>query len=371
MNTSFRKYLIGALVLVVALGIAAGYKLVQLNKVPEEKEVVGYPVATVLAEQRSISAGIDYVGTVEAWEEVDLAPKISGRIINIFGREGDVLKKGQLAVSLEGDELKGRANTLEKKVQAAKSNADYWASQVELYNNLYKEGVISEQDFRKVVLNRDNAINGYEEARAALTEARIAQENSTIAAPITGTIISTYSYPGDLAVSGKPVLTMADTSKLKVLVKVVEEDLMKLKKGGSVLLDPGDGKPQYEAKISEIYPAVDRNLRTGTLEIALPREMLKDYSLKPGMSINVRFILGESRETIAIPQNTVLTDEDEANYVFVVEEGKAVKRFVKLGFSNGEFVEVTDGLKKGDRIISTGLVELYDGRSVYLGGEKG
>ncbi|ADG82650.1 efflux RND transporter periplasmic adaptor subunit [Thermincola potens] len=365
MKTSIKKYLAASIIILVLLGIFTGFRIKQLKKVPEVQTDVGYPVETITAKTGAISEGISYVGTVEPGMEVDLAPKISARILSVSGREGEIIKAGQLAVALDNEDLQGRINSLSQKVETTKISLDYWNSQVQRYETLFKEGAISEQNFRQIIFSRDTAQSSYEEAKAALEEARISLANSTIYSPMTGTIIAVYSYPGDMAVPGKPILTIADTRKLKVTVKVVEEDLIKLKRGMKVNLSPVNSTKYYTATITEIFPTLDKTIRTGSVEIAVPPDMIKDYNLKLGMSINVFFIFGEKKDAVLVPKQAVVT-EGSNTYLYVVNNGKAAKRKVTTGISNDKFIEIISGLKSGEKIITSGLSEIYDGRLLYL-----
>lgn len=370
MKRNFKKYFVVSLVIVVLLGIFAGIRIKQLKNVPTVEAGAGFPVETVTARRGSVSTGLSYVGTVDPWQEIDLAPRISARILSAAGKEGDTLEVGQTAVTLDNGDLKGKINTLAKRVQTAKVNLDYWDSQVRRYQTLVNEGAIAEQDFQKIIFSRDTAQSGYEEAQAALQEARISLDNSIIRSPMTGTVITVHSQPGDMAVPGKPILTVADISRLKVTVKVVEEDLIKIKKGTPVTLSPGGSAKQYPAQVMEILPALDKTVRTGSVEIAVPEKLMKDYSFKPGMSINVSFVLGQRHNAVIVPKQTIKT-EGNNTYLFVVRDGKAARKTVTTGISNDNFVEIRSGLDDGEEVISSGLTEIYDGRPLYLTGEKG
>lgn len=365
MKTNIKKYLTVSICILIIMGIFTGYKLKQLKKVPEVQTDAGYPVEITTAEKGAISEGMSYVGTVDPWIEVDLAPKISARILSISGREGDQVKTGQLAVALDNGDLEGRINSLSQKVRTAEINFDYWNSEARRYQTLFKKGAISQQNFQQVIFSRDTAQSGYEEAKAALEEARISLANSTISSPMTGTVITVHSYPGDMAVPGKPILTVADTGKLKVTVKVVEEDLIKLKRGMKVNLSPVNSTKNYAAMITEIFPALDRTVRTGAVEIAVPAGMIKDYNLRLGMSINVFFILGEKKDVVIVPKQSVET-EGTYSCLYVVSNGKAVKKKVTTGMSNDKYIEITGGLNPGEKIVTSGLTEIYDGRVLYV-----
>ncbi|MBU7007007.1 efflux RND transporter periplasmic adaptor subunit [Phosphitispora fastidiosa] len=371
MTKSQKKYLLVCVVLVIALGMLAGWRIKKLQDVPAAQAGSGFPVETVKVGRDVVSAGLTYVGTVEPLQEVDLSAKISARILSLAGKEGDILNAGQTVVTLDSGDLQGKINTLGKKVQAAGINRDYWEKQIELYRPLLEEGAISEHDFQKTVFSRDTAASGYEEAEAALDEARINLNYSILKTPMTGTVTKVHSFPGDMAVPGKPVITLADVSRLKISVKVVQDDVAKLKKGGTVMLSAGEEGREFPAEITEIFPSLDPNLRTGTVEISVPQEIMQEYSLKPGMSVNVFFVLGQREDVPVVPKQTVQQDNQNNYFVYVVKEGVARKQIVETGLSSDRLIEIKGGLNEGDRVVSSGLVEVYDGRPLYLKGEEG
>jgi RND family efflux transporter MFP subunit len=145
----------------------------------------------------------------------------------------------------------------------------------------------------------------------------------------------------------------------------------KLKKGGTVMLSFGEGGREFPAEITEIFPSLDPNLRTGTVEIGVPQEIMQEYSLKPGMSVKVFFVLGQRQDVPVIPKQTVQQDNQNNYFVYVVKEGVARKQIVETGLSSGKLIEIKGGLNEGDRVVSSGLVEVYDGRPLYLKGEEG
>ena len=365
MTKNMKKHLTVSVVIFILLCIFAGYRIIQLNDVPEVQASEGYPVETITAVTGDVSEGMWYVGTVDPWTKVDLAPKISARILNVSGKEGESIEMGQTAVTLDSGDMQGRINSLSKKVQTAKINLDYWNPQIEHYETLFEEGAISEQDLQQIIFKRDTAQSGYEEAQAALQEAHLSLENATIISPMTGVITAVHSNPGDMAVPGKPILTIADMEKLKVIVKVVEEGLIKLKQGIRVSLTTGSDEKKYSAAITSIFPTLDMTARMGLVEIAVPTVMMEENNLKAGMSINVLFVLEEKKDVIIVPKHTVKTEGDDT-YVYIVDNGKSVQRKVKTGISSDRDIEIISGLNPGDENVTSGLTEIYDGRPLYI-----
>jgi len=365
--TKIKKYYIVGIVLLILLSVFSVFKLEQIKSIPQPKKSAGFPVETVIASNKNLSQGLSYIGTIESYEDVKLAAKISSRIIDISGEEGSTIKSGDLLITLDNEDINGKISTMEIKVKEAKINLDYWNSQAEIYEALFDEGVISQQEFRKIIFNRDTAANAYKQAKSSLQEAKISLENSTIYSPISGTIIHIYSNMGDMTTPGKEIINVADTNRLKVNVKVVEGDLAKIKEGIPVNLSVNDQSIIFKSQVTDILPSVDKNARTCSVEISIPQEMMQNQNIKLGMSINVFFVLEENQNALAVPINTVITDGNET-YLYTVVDNSAKKQVVTTGISNDQYIQITSGLKQGDSVIFTGLTEIYDGREVYLAG---
>lgn len=362
-----KRPLIVAFTLILLIGGFVAFKLIQLNALPESPKSAGFPVETVNVSLQSIAQGLSYIGTTESYEIVKLSSKISSRIIAIYGEEGSTVSSGDLIITLDNEDIKGKITSMGGKVEDASINLDYWNSQLEIYETLYNEGAISLQEYKKINLNRDSARSGYSQATSALQEAKISLKNTEIYSPISGTIIHEYSSVGDMSVPGKEIITIADTSQLKVTVKIFEGDLTKIKVGDSVTISTNEGKNSYSTKVTAILPVIDQAARTGSVEIAIPVEMLQTQNIKIGMSIDVFFIAEANENALVVPLSTVLTDADQP-YLYVVKGNKAKKQIVKTGIENDKYIQITEGLKVGDQVISSGLSEIFDGRELYLTG---
>ncbi|MFZ5646568.1 MAG: efflux RND transporter periplasmic adaptor subunit [Bacillota bacterium] len=355
-----------AVVLLVASGPAIKkIKPVNTYQAPRVSKV---PVETVPVKADSISAAINYSGTVVSNNDTVISSKIIGRITSLPVKEGDVVRKGDLLCVIDDSEYSGKINTLRQRVSTAELNFQFLDQQLAKYEQLYKAQATSELNYLQYKLQRDVAASQLEEARFSLRELEIALDSAYIKAPFNGIVSSLQSRIGDMAMAGKPILILSDTNSLKAQVKVTENDLAAIREGMEVVLSSSLLSGILKSRVEKIYPSADPQTRTTMVEILLPGAILK-----PGTSVNVAFLLGSREKTLVVPAGSMMEDK-AGHYVYVVKEGKAVRRNVTTGIKNDTMVEITGGLAEGEEIIASDLAGVRDGKEVYVfkkeGGDK-
>ena len=162
-----------------------------------------------------------------------------------------------------------------------------------------------------------------------------------------------------------PLFTIVDTSRLEATLNAPEREIETLKQGQAVLLsvDALPGK-QFEGRIDRVSPVVDAG--SGTFRVVCAFD--GDGLLQPGMFGRIRINYDQRANALVIPRSALLED-GEAPSVYVVRAAKAVRSAVKLGYVDGEWVEVRDGLREGDPVVVAGKAALRDGSAVQVIGD--
>lgn len=318
------------------------------------------PVETAMVKIGSISARLVYSGTVVSNNDAVISSKIVGRITSLPVKEGDVVSRGDLLCIIDDSEYTGKIDTLRQRLNTSQLNFKYLAEQMAKYDQLYQARAISEQAYLQYKLQRDVAASQLEEARFSLRELEIALENAHIKAPFGGIVTSLQSQPGDMAVVGKPILVLSDTNKLKALVQVTESDLAVVRESAGVQLTSPLLPGVIEARVEKVYPSADPKTRTTIVEIPIT-----GAALSPGASIDVAFLTGSREKALVAPAGSVMED-NSGSYVYLVSNGKAVKRKVITGIKSDSEVEITGGLAQGDEIVVSNTAALTDGKELYV-----
>jgi len=204
------------------------------------------------------------------------------------------------------------------------------------------------------------------QAQASVAFARLQLANATVTAPFAGTVTRRLVDPGQLVTTtpGQGALfVVAQIDTVLVGLDVSETDLARVRPGQAVALhvDAYPTKP-FTGTVREIGQAADPRARVFKIKVAVPNP---DHQLKPGMFARGEITTVRHEGALVIPRDAVVSDTGEAT-VFVVDAGRARVRKVRLGIMQGPFVEIRDGLAKGDSVIVAGQSGLTDGAAVTV-----
>ena len=272
-------------ILIVVILIAAGVLLVKKKKgeiarlAPPQTAPPAVQVAPV--GQGTLEVSAHYLGTIVPFTRSDLAARISGNILTIAKREGDLVRKGELLVTIDDRELLDRTVAVNAELLATRQKLagaeSAYATQKAVYRRdeaLYKAGAISQEALERsrAALDGSKAIvDAYEESLKGLAmNTRVAQTQASYAniyAPFSGVVSKRWNEPGDLAVPGKPILTIDKSAPFKVLVQVPQEELTTLQAGTQVYLTNGDQR--LSAQVDRVYPALGKSM-LATVEVIVP-----------------------------------------------------------------------------------------------------
>ncbi len=287
-----------------------------------------------------------YTATINSYDKVYLAPNMPGRIKEIMVEVNDKVRKGQQVVQMDASQL------IQLEVQFANLQKE-----MNRMDTLIAYGSISQQIY-------DQTEAQYRATKASLQNLR---ENTSLISPFNGLVTGRF-YEDSEIYSGAPntsegkaaILTIEQIEKLKVVVNMSERFFPLVKPGLKTLLttDIYHGE-EFEGAVSLVYPTIDAQTRTFTVEITIPNINLK---LRPGMFARVKVNLGE-KETLVAPASAVLMLEGTSNrYVFVEENGKARHIDVTLGERFDDKLEIISGeLKPGSKLITSGQSKLNNG----------
>lgn len=390
-----KKMIKMALLIIVpaSLALLVGSKIVALRQLSPPAQEAGLPVETVAVSVGSIRECLNYTGTVESAHRASLSPRIMAEIKTVTVKEGDRVTRDQVLVVLDDKELKDRLNQAAAAVEQARAaleqaegalstsraNLEKATANYQRGQELLAAGAISPSVFEnqyelpyqqakesaeRIVPAQVKAARAQlAQAEAGLALARSAYEDTIIRAPFDGVVTAVHSYPGDLAVPGKPILTLDDPGKMVVRVKVAEADLPLLKVGQKATLRYPGGQ-EIASQVSRIYPAEDPLTRSTIVELPV-----SSPGIRAGMSVEVSFVIGQSEQALLVPRRAVKTEQGRA-WVFIVRNGRAVQVPVTLGLKNETHYEVKGDLKPGDPVIVSDLTRLYDGKEVFVYQER-
>ena len=324
---------------------------------------------------------ISLVGSLKPQEQVEVAPKVAGRVERILVRVGDPVREGQLVAELEGVELEQQV--LRAEASLAVTQAVLAQRQAELENAsaeemraaaLLAQGLISLQAQQTVQTRArvsESQLNLAEaqvrQARAELEELRIRQKQTRIYSPLSGWVGRRYVDPGAMVNSGTPLVNVLRLSTMVAEVSVPEKDLAKLRVGNrtTVTIDALEGRT-YEGHVARISPLLDPATRSGLVEIEIPNP---GGELKSSMFARIQMDLGTVREALVVPRDAVVLRGQQAG-VNVLVSDRVQFRSIQTGANTPDGIEVLQGLQEGTTVVTRGSQGLKDGDSVVIQGQR-
>jgi RND family efflux transporter MFP subunit len=319
-------------------------------------------VSVIIAQKTTVPDWLEAVGTVRATQTSQVSSQMMGNIVEIRAHEGDRVQSGQVLAIIDDaqprsavDQATAAVTAAEKEVSAADSDLALAGSTLKRYQQLYEKKSVSPQEFDEIKARyqsaearRDMARAGQAQANAALAQARTSLGYTRIRAPFAGVMTERRADAGTLASPGMPIFTIEDTRSYRLEVTVDESDFRFVHVGQAapVTID-ALGKIQLSGKVLQIVPAADPASRSFLVKVELPA----DARLRSGLFGRARFPRGE-RPALLIP-GTSLVERGQLQGIYVLDANQiAGLRYVTLGKSTGEKVEVLSGLQDGEKFVA-------------------
>lgn len=342
----------------------------------------------------SIEEAITLTGELQPQAYVQVSPKISGRLQRLALDDGTAVventwvQKGQVLAVLEHDEFKAQLErakaavlTAEAMVTQAKVDIDDKLRDKGRMENLFKEGSVTEKQKDAAVTAYELARAGVQSAEARLSEARaacklaqVSLDEAFIKAPMSGVVSKKFVDEGNMVSPAGPVVALLPMDTLKFLMDVPAQYLSTMDPNQTQIHLSIDAYPDrtFSTKVEKIYPAINPQTRTFTMELIVPNEKGPDntYLLRPGMYATAHVILQRRDNAVIVPADSLIR-RTGTYLAFVVENGRAVRKTVEVGIWSGNRMEVKSGLQPGQQLVVSGQHKLTDGTPVEIVGQEG
>ena len=319
-------------------------------------------------------------GRIAARREITLRGEIAGTVLRVHHARGDHVAAGETLVTYDVQELRTRLQLAQAAVSTARAQtaqasaaARMAATNATRARGLQEHGAAPAAEAETLEGQREVADRAAETSRVSAAQAaasvqlaRDALRRGTVVSPFAGVILTTTVEQGEITVPGAPLLTLADTSDLRVDAELDEADLGRVELGmpAELVLDAYPSR-RFTGRLAEIAPGVSRDLR-GNRSISIRVDVLPDPVFRVGMSADVDIVVATREQALWVPPNAVQGRGVDRS-VFVVEGGFARRRSIEVGISTWEAVEVLRGLREREAVVLTmASVELSDGMAVTV-----
>jgi len=304
-------------------------------------------------ENRDFKHYIDIQGTVDSDENINVQPGIPGIVTRVLVKEGDPVTTGQLLAETD-------SRTIREGIAQLQTNIDFAKTTYEKQERLWKQKIGSEIQYLQ-------SKTQYESLQKSLSTLQVQLDMSKIKSPINGIVDEVNIKPGEFASPGPGLFRVVNANKLKVVAKVADSYLNKVKVGSPVMIYLKDINDTIQGKVSFISRVVNPMSRTFIVEIGLPGA---NNNLRANMLASVSINDENRADAMCVPANYIQRDPSGNTYVLIAEKQKdklvAHKKMVTTGLSYGNNVVVESGLNEDDQLIASGYQEVVDGQSIIL-----
>lgn len=386
-----RKRVLIAIGAVVLLAVIGGVAMKSRGAKPPE-------VQTAKVTRQRIVQKVSATGKIQPKTKVEISADVSAKIIKLPVVEGQWVNKGAFLVGLDRERYMAAVDNAEAGVSSAEANAalvsenmvraenEFKRSKQLLANKLESQSAFEakQAEYQVEVSRHKSALDQVSQAKAALRQARVDLSKTTIFAPMAGTISALNKELGEIALGSQfqkdVILTVADLSAMEAQVNVDENDIMSIAIGqpAEIEVDALPGQTLHGV-VSEIGSSAI-SAGAGTSEQKTEFEIkvaITDppKTLRPGMTASANIITKTNPSALSVPLQSVAArsvdqltmkgqkrKDAEGQYkadhdgfvevVFCVENGKAVAKQVKTGIQGDDLIEIVDGLKQGDEIVT-------------------
>jgi multidrug efflux pump subunit AcrA (membrane-fusion protein) len=398
----------------LALGVAMGLAACSGSESADKEPVVS--VQAEPAERTSIQQKVVAEAVLYPIHEAAITPKVSAPVLKFDVNRGDHVRAGQLLAVLENKDLAAAltenkgvyeqaqadyantvASTLPQEVQAAQADAENAKAALgaaqRLYDsskNLYDQGALAKRQLDQAQvaliqaqtqdqaaeqkLQKMEAVSHAAQQKSAAGQLAAAQGKyqgaqaqlaySEIRSPIAGVITDRPLYQGEMAAAGTPLITVMDVSRIVARAHIPEAQAESLKVGDSAEISSLDGKDKISGKVTIVSPALDPN--STTVEIWAEAKNPKGQ-FRAGASVNLTMVSKTAAEAIVVPKSALLVDPKEGSSVMVVgSDSHAHQRKVQTGIQQDDRVEIVQGLKEGEVVVTVGAYGLPDNVKVTV-----
>ena len=348
--------------IIITLIAIGGLTFLGYNQLQKNKEVIDQnaelretivaeiPVTITLAQQQKIESKLDVVGTFEARKELSAIAESQGRITNLYIQEGQSISKGKVIATIDDATIQSQLRTAQSSLEKAKKD-------VERYKNLLDVGAISQTQYEEVQL-------GMQSQQSNITALEQQIKYTSARAPMSGVVKEVMLEEGSFANAGMQIATIVDISKLNMVVKVDEKDVVKVKPNQKVQIETEVyHNHTFTGRITQIGVQADAARK---YEVSIEVANSNKYPLKAGMYGTVSIQTAQTQiEKLVIPRKSVVGSLKQPQ-VYLAKDGKATLVDIEVGETIDDNVVVLNGLSDGNQIITTGQINLDDGRAIKI-----
>ena len=302
-------------------------------------------------------------GEVEALQTANISTRVMGRITNIYVKAGDKVNKGQLLATISDEDIRARRAQTDAMIDEATAAWTTAQKDYDRFDNLYKRQSATAKELDNVTLQFNTAKARVDAARQMRGEIDANLSYARLTAPFAGVITRKLADAGNISSPGMPLLTIEDDRMLQVSASVAESDISHVHLGDVAHLEIKSTGKSFDGKIIQINPSSQFTGGQYIVKISIPKTAGK--GIYAGMFANVSIPVSdhpnEKNDVVLVSVSAVINRDELTGIYSVSAKNTALLRWVRLGKTYGDKVEVISGLSKDEKFISSSESKLYNG----------
>jgi multidrug efflux system membrane fusion protein len=326
-----------------------------------------FPVDVEQVAVRSLVYTVSAVGSVEAFEKVQVTARVSGAVDRVLFSEGEYAAAGETLVEIETERYRLAVESAQasyEKAEASKADAEAGLKRRETVTT-QNPGLIPGEEVETWRTKVLTAASEVAEKRSALNQAKLNLRDAFVKAPISGVIQTRTVQTGQYVQTGTVLATLVRRDPLLLRFRVPERDAARIKPGQMARFRVREDSREFTAKVVHVAESADAMSRL--VDITAHIDDPSDKSLRPGSFAEISVPVASASEAPVIPVSAVRPSE-RGFLAYVVEGDQAVERILTLGMRSADGrVEVLSGLKGGESLVVRGAEALSNGAAVRIG----
>lgn len=312
-------------------------------------------ITTFAAKDTVFNHYVELQATVQTKENLMLNAEFGGVLQQVYVKEGQKVAKGQTLARVDDGGLSSQLAQMETQAALAKTT-------FERQQNLWNQKIGSEIQFLQAKTNYNAQLKSVAQMRSQLSK-------TVIRAPFSGTIDEIASERGSVVGPGSPIMRIVSLGNMYLEAEVPEKNIGTIKKGSDVIVDFPVLGETFNSKVSQAGNYINPANRSFMIQIAIPN---KNGNIKPNLSSKIQIKDYSNAKAITVPTSIISENADGEQFLYIAQnpdkDGNAIAKrvIIKVGLSQGELVEIIEGIKDGDLIIKEGARSVKDGQKVSI-----
>jgi RND family efflux transporter MFP subunit len=336
------------------------------RKTIEESPAIAVKVSQVGADK--LESYVSASGKIEAESSANLSTRMMGYVTSLPVKVGQQVTKGTLLLSINSADLQAKKAQVEASIIQAKAGYENAKKDYERFQTLFEQGSASQKELDDMTTRYKVAEAGKTAAESMKSEVEAQFSYAAIRAPFSGTITNTFVKEGDMANPGMPLLSIESSGKPQVVAMVAESSISSIEEGMPVMVQIKSLGKTISGEVIEVSQSAKNTGGQYLVKVNLTEQ---DDSLLSGMFVNVRFPLtstekNENSSAVLVLVSALVTNGQLTGIYTVGSEKTAILRWLRIGKTIGDQVEVLSGLASDESYITSAEGRLYNGVNVTI-----